>query len=120
MGRSGIHSAVGAIDGLCSWWEAGNLLQRAGGAMGLRYCKVGKLGYYTDPASLATLFDFLTGNLANWCHPNSNILIYQQVRLIVPWFPSASKLQIYWPLRGGNMIALPVITHRSEGIGIDG
>jgi hypothetical protein len=88
--------------------------------MGLRYCTVIEWGYYTNPVSLAMLFDFLTGDLANWCHPNSNILIYHQVRLIVPWFSSARKLQIYWPLRGGNMIALPVITHRSEGIGIDG
>jgi hypothetical protein len=88
--------------------------------VGLRYCTVGTWGYYTDPVSLATLFDFLTGNLADWCHPNSNILIYHKVRLIVHLLPSASKLQIYWPLRGGNMIALPVITHRSEGIGIDG
>jgi hypothetical protein len=32
MGGSGIRSAVGAVVGLCSRWEAGNLLQRACGA----------------------------------------------------------------------------------------
>ncbi len=35
MGGSGIRSAVGAVVGLCSRWEAGNLLQRACVAMGL-------------------------------------------------------------------------------------
>jgi hypothetical protein len=35
MGGSGIRSAVGVVVGLCSRWEAGNLLQRACGAIGL-------------------------------------------------------------------------------------
>ena len=41
MGGSGILSAVGAVVGLCGRWEAGNLLQRACGAMGLWDCTVG-------------------------------------------------------------------------------
>jgi hypothetical protein len=66
MGGSGIHSAVGAVVGLCSRWEAGNLLQRACGAMGLGDCTVGMWGFYTDPVSPALLFDSFTGNLADW------------------------------------------------------
>ncbi len=42
MGGAGIlRSAVGADDGLCSRWEAGNLLQRACDAVGLADCTVG-------------------------------------------------------------------------------
>jgi hypothetical protein len=50
-------------------WEAGNLLQRACGAMGLGDCTVGTWGLYTDPISPATLFDFFTEDLADWRHP---------------------------------------------------
>jgi hypothetical protein len=42
------------------------LLQRACGAMGLGNCTVGTWGFYTDPISPATLFEFFTGNLADW------------------------------------------------------
>ena len=45
MGGSGIRSAVGVVVGLCSRWEAGNLLQRARGAMGLGDCTVGTWGF---------------------------------------------------------------------------
>ena len=65
MGGSGIRSVVGAVVGLCSRLEAGNLLQRACGAMGLGDCTVLTWGFYTDPVSPATLFDFFTGNLAD-------------------------------------------------------
>jgi len=61
MGGSGIRSEVGVAVGLCSRWEAGNLLQRACGAVGLVNCTVGECGFYTDPVSSATLFDFCTG-----------------------------------------------------------
>ena len=64
MGGSGIRSSMGAVVGLCSRWEAGSLLQRTCGAMGLGDCTVGTWGFYTDPVSPATLFDFFTGNLA--------------------------------------------------------
>ena len=66
MGGSGIRSAVGAVDGLCSRWEAGSLLQRTSGAMGLRDCTVGSRGFYTDPVSPAMLFDLFIGKLAEW------------------------------------------------------
>jgi len=66
MDGPGIHSAVGAVVGLCSRWEAGNLLQRACGAMGLGDCTVGMWGFYTDPVSPASLFDSFIGNLADW------------------------------------------------------
>ena len=66
MGGSGIRSAMGAVVGLCSRWEAGNLLQRSCDAMGLRDCTVGTWGFYTDPVSPATLFDFFIRNLAVW------------------------------------------------------
>ena len=65
MRGSGIRSVVGAVVGLCSQLEAGNLLQRACGAMGLGDCTVLTWGFYTDPVSPATLFDFFTGNLAD-------------------------------------------------------
>ena len=65
MGGSGIHFAMGAVVGLCSRWEAGSLLQRACGAMGLGDCTLGAWGSYTDAVSPATLFDFSTGNLAD-------------------------------------------------------
>jgi hypothetical protein len=55
MGGSGIRSAVGAVVGLCSRWEAGNLLQRACVAMGLGDCTVGTWGFYTDPVSPAKI-----------------------------------------------------------------
>ena len=66
MGRSDIRSAVGAVVGLCSQWEAYSMLQRACDAMGLGECTVGKWGFYTDPVSSATLFDFFIRNLAVW------------------------------------------------------
>jgi hypothetical protein len=66
MGGSGIRSAVGAVVGLCSRWEAGDLLQRACGAMDLGDCTVGTWGFYTDPITPATLFVFSTGNLEDW------------------------------------------------------
>jgi hypothetical protein len=66
MGGSGIRSAVGAVVGLCSRWEAGDLLQRACGAMGVGDCTVEKWGFYPDPVSPEALFDFFTGNLADW------------------------------------------------------
>jgi hypothetical protein len=50
---SGIRSAVGAVVGLSGRWEAGNLLQRACGALGLRDWTVAWLGFYTDPVSPA-------------------------------------------------------------------
>ena len=64
MDRSGIRSAVGAVVGLCSRWEAGNLLHMGCGAMSLWDCTVGTWGSYTDPVSPATLFIFFAGNLA--------------------------------------------------------
>jgi len=65
MGESGIRSAVGAVVGLSSRWEAGSLLQRACGAMSLGDCTVGMWGFYTDPVSPATLIDFFAGYLAD-------------------------------------------------------
>ena len=66
MGGSGIRSAVGAVVGLCSRWESGNLLQSACGAMGLGDSTVETWGIYPDPVSQASLFDFLAGNSADW------------------------------------------------------
>jgi hypothetical protein len=66
MGGSGIRSAVGAMVGLCSGCEAGNLIQRACGAVGLGDCTVGVCGFYTDPVSPSTLFDSFTGYLEDW------------------------------------------------------
>jgi hypothetical protein len=54
---------VGAVVGLCSRWEDGNLLQRACGAMVLWDSTMGMWGFYTDPVSPATLFVFFTGDL---------------------------------------------------------
>ena len=34
--------------------------------MELGDCTVGMWGFYTDPVSPAPLFDFFTGNLADW------------------------------------------------------
>jgi hypothetical protein len=65
MDGPGIHSAVGAVVGLCNRWKAGSLLQRACGAMGLWDCTVGIWGFYTDLVSPAPLFDFFTGNLTD-------------------------------------------------------
>jgi len=61
MGGSGIRSAVGAVVGLCSRWEAGNLLQRACCAMGLGDCRVSVWEFYTDPVSPAPFFVIFTG-----------------------------------------------------------
>jgi hypothetical protein len=66
MGGSGIRSAVGVVVGLCSRWEAGNLLQRAFGAIELGDWAVGTWRFYTDPVSPEALFVFFTGNLADW------------------------------------------------------
>jgi len=66
MGGSGIRSAGGAVVGLCSRGEAGNLIPWACGAMGLGDCTVGVCGFYTDPVSPSTLFAFCTGNLEDW------------------------------------------------------
>ena len=69
MDGSGIRSEVGAVVGLSGRWEAGNLLQRACGALGLRDWTVTWLGFYTDPVSPAALFRFFTGNLPGWRRP---------------------------------------------------
>ena len=69
MGGSGIRSAMGVVVGLSGRWEAGNLLQRACGALGLRDWTVAWLGFYTDPVSPAALFRFFTGNLPGWRRP---------------------------------------------------
>ena len=69
MDGSGIRSAVGAAVGLSGRWETGNLLQRAGGAVGLRDWTVAWLGFYADPVSPAALFRFFTGNLPGWRRP---------------------------------------------------
>jgi hypothetical protein len=61
MGGSGIRSVVGAVVGLCSRWEAGNLRQRACGAIGLEDCTVGMWEFYTDPESPAPFFVIFTG-----------------------------------------------------------
>ncbi len=66
VGGTGIRSAMGAVVGLCSRWETGNLRQRACDAMGLWDCTVGTWRFYTDPVSPAALFEFLTRNLAVW------------------------------------------------------
>jgi hypothetical protein len=60
---------MAVVVGLCRRWEAGNLLQRACGAIELGDCTVGTWGFYTDPVSPEALFDFITGNLADWWHP---------------------------------------------------
>ncbi|MEY4809199.1 MAG: hypothetical protein RLZZ206_3588 [Cyanobacteriota bacterium] len=62
-GGAGIHSAVGAVVGLFSRWETGNLLQSACGAMALGDSTVETWGLYTDPVSPASLIDVFTGNL---------------------------------------------------------
>jgi hypothetical protein len=36
--------------------------------MELEDCTVGRWGFYADPVSPATFFDFFTGNLADWWH----------------------------------------------------
>ena len=97
MGGSGIRSVVGAVVGLCSRLEAGNLHQRAFGAMGLGDCTVLTWGFYTDPVSPSPLFDFFTGNLANsYIHlpmnddahihhcPHAKMLRNYKERIIVP------------------------------------
>jgi|688.fasta_scaffold453703_3 hypothetical protein len=72
MGGSGICSAVGAVDGLCCRLEAGNLIQRACGAMGLEDCTMGSCAFYKDPVSPATLFDFLRSNLVDYGHTSAH------------------------------------------------
>ena len=107
MDWSGIRSAVGAVVGLCSRWEAGRVLQRACGALGLGDCKVGTGGFYTDQVSPASLFGFFTGNLADWDihwriyedarvyqYPYANMLGNHKVRLIVLCLLGASELRI--------------------------
>jgi len=69
MGGSGIRSAVDAVVGLSGRWEAGNMLQRACGAFGLRDWTVAGLGFYTDPVSPTALSCFFTGNLPGWQRP---------------------------------------------------
>jgi hypothetical protein len=69
MGGSGIRSAVGAVVGLSGRREAGNLLQRACGAVGLRDWTVAWWGFYTDPVSPVALFRFFTGNPPGWRRP---------------------------------------------------
>jgi len=66
MGGSGIRSAMRAVVGLYSRWKAVDLLQRACGAMDLGDCTVEKWGFYADPVLPEALFDFFTGNLADW------------------------------------------------------
>jgi len=73
MGGSGIRSAVGAVVGLCSRWEAGNFLQRVCGAMELMDCTVGTSRSYTYPVSPEALFGFFTGHLPGWRHPYCNL-----------------------------------------------
>ena len=55
MGGSGIHLTVGAVVGLCSRWEASNMLQRACGAMGPGDWTVGPWGFFFGPGIAATL-----------------------------------------------------------------
>jgi hypothetical protein len=69
MGGSDIRSAVSVVVGLSGRWEAGILLQRACGTLGLRDWTVAWLGFYTDPVSSAALFRFFTGNLTGWRRP---------------------------------------------------
>jgi len=69
MGGSGIRSAVGAVVGLSGQWEAGSLLQKYCGAMGLVDCTVETWGFYTDPVSPASLFHFFIGSLVDSWHP---------------------------------------------------
>jgi hypothetical protein len=59
MGGSGIRSAVGAVVGLCSRWEAGNLLQRACGAMGLGGLYGGDVGILYGPGIPGAVFRLL-------------------------------------------------------------
>jgi hypothetical protein len=81
MGGSGIRLAVGAVVGLCSRDEAGNLIQRACGAMGLGDCTVGVCGFYTEPVSPSTLFDFFAGNLEDWWHPMLQLLSASELKI---------------------------------------
>jgi hypothetical protein len=48
-----VHQLLRPGDG--QRWEAGNLLQRAHGAMGLGDCTVGSWVFYTDPVSPAKI-----------------------------------------------------------------
>jgi hypothetical protein len=58
MGESGIRSAVGAVVGLCSRWEACSLLQRACGAMELGDC-TGGIGILYGPGIAVDAFRLL-------------------------------------------------------------
>jgi hypothetical protein len=97
MGGFGIRSALGAVVGLCSRWEAGNLIQRAGGAMGLENCTVDSWGIYPDPVSPEALFDFFTGNLPGWRHPLARDCehAYRSLLFLDPCGPSIPKLCEY-------------------------
>jgi hypothetical protein len=84
MGGSGIRSAVGAVVGLCSRWEAGNLLQRACGAVELVDCTVEPWRYYTDPVSPATTSDSFyrkSGGLGTSIGPRIRTRAYINVRM---------------------------------------
>jgi hypothetical protein len=59
MGGSGIRSAVAAVVGLCSRWEAGSVLQRACGAMGLGGLYGGVLGNLYGPGIAGVAFRLL-------------------------------------------------------------
>jgi hypothetical protein len=63
MGGSGTRSAVGAVDGLSGRWEAGNLLQRACGTIGLMDWTEAWSRSYTDQVSRAGF----TGSLQEIC-----------------------------------------------------
>jgi hypothetical protein len=69
MAGSGICSELGDAVSLCSRWEAGNLIQRACGAMELENFAVGTCEFYADPVSPEALFDFFTGNQPGGRHP---------------------------------------------------
>jgi len=122
MSGSGIRSAVRDVVGLCSRWEAVNLLQRACGAMDLGDCTVGKWGFYTDPVSPEALSTSMheiwqTGDI-HWpmnedapihhC-PYANMLGNHKARLIVHLLLSASEILISWHLRCSDMTGLPII-----------
>ena len=58
MSGSGIRSAVRDVVGLCSRWEAVNLLQRACGAMDLGGLYGGEVGILYGPGIAGGSFDF--------------------------------------------------------------
>jgi hypothetical protein len=65
MDGSGIRSAVDSVVGVCSRWEAGNLLQKADGAMRLGGLDGGKKGILYGLGIAAKLFDFLIRDLTD-------------------------------------------------------